>query len=102
MLDASLDANHGGHGMNSGLVKCRAQADRLREFGDTVVSHSVQRLAPPHVGGNVEPGNGGGFILHLRGLLLEGHALHQIRGPLLRRQGRIQVGSGGRVLRECG
>ena len=84
ILDAPLNANLGRHGVNSRRVEGRSQTDGLWILRYTLVDHAVQRLAPPLVGGNIEPRNCCRIVIHLRGLLGQGHAMHQVSGALLR------------------
>ena len=84
VLDASLNADLGRHGVNSRRIECRSQADRLGILGYTLVDHSVKGLAPPLVCGNVEPWNCRGVVLHLRSLLRKSHAVHQVGQPFVR------------------
>ena len=92
VLDAAFDTDLGGHGVNSRRVEGRSQADGLGILGNALVDDAVERLAPPLVCGNIEPRNCGGVVLHLRRLLREGHAMHQVGGPLLGGQLWIHVG----------
>ena len=67
-------------------------ADGLREHrGITGARHAVQRLAPPVVGRNAEPGDGRRGVLHLPDLLFQRHARDQIVHPLLDGQRRIAI-----------
>ena len=50
---------------------------------------AVQAFIPPVVFGDVKPGNGRGFILHLRNLLVQSHAVDQVVHAL--RHGKIGV-----------
>ena len=85
VLDASLNSDLGRHGVNSRRIESGGQTDRLGILGYALVDHSVQGLAPPLVGGNVEPWNCRGVVLHLRSLLSKRHAAHQVGGSLFRR-----------------
>ena len=101
VLDASLNADLGRHGVNARRIERRSQADRLGILGYALVDHSVERLAPPLVCGNVEPRNCRGVVLHLRSFLRKSHAVHQVGGPLLGRELRIHVGRIRGFLRNC-
>ena len=98
VLDAPLDADDLGHLVNSRRVEGGSQADGLGEFGGAVTHHAVQRLAPPVVGGHIQPRNGARLIHQLGGLLGERHAVHQIGCALLGGQAGVKVGGPG-VLR---
>ena len=91
VLDASLNANLGRHGVNSRRIERGSQADGLGILGYTLVDHSVKGLAPPLVCGNVEPWNCRGVVLHLRSLLRKSHSVHQVGSPLFRRQIGVQI-----------
>ena len=100
MLDAALGADDHGHLVNGGGVKGGAQADGLGKLGGSIPRHAVQRLAPPVVGRNVEPGNGSRLVHQLRGLLLQRHSADQVRRALLRGKAGVQIsGFGARRLR---
>ena len=91
VLDASLNADLGRHGVNSRRIEGGSQADGLRILGYALVDDSVKGLAPPLVGGNVEPRNCRGVVLHLRSLLRKSHPVHQVGSPLFRRQIGVQI-----------
>ena len=101
MLDAPLDADIDRHRMNCRDVESRGQADRLGKLGYAAIDHSVQRLAPPVVGRNVEPRNGARLVHQLRGLFFQGHAVDQVGCPLFGCQTRVQIGRVPCVLGKC-
>ena len=69
------------------------QADGLREDGgDPGPRHTVQGLAPPVVGGDVETLDRLRRVDHLRHLLFEGHPGHQVLNALIHRQVGVEVG----------
>ena len=80
-----------GHGVDARRVEGCRQADRLGIFRHALVDYAMQSLAPPLVRGNLEPRNGGRVVLHLRRFFRQRHAMHQVGGPLLWGQLRIQV-----------
>ena len=98
VLDASLNADLGRHGVNSRRIEGCSQADGLGILGYALVDHSVKGLAPPLVCGNVEPWNCRGVVLHLRSLLRKSHAVHQVGSPLFRRQIGVQIPRSRRTL----
>src|SRR5208282_5533797 len=66
--------------------------DRLgKHCGRAGSGHSVQRLTPPIVCGNLQGWDSAGLVYELRCLLLQGHSLNQIVDPLADWQGRVQV-----------
>ena len=74
------------------LVERSRHADGLREHrGRPVPGHPVQRLAPPVVSLYAERGHRGGIVHRHGSLLLERHAGHQVRRPLLGRQRTVLV-----------
>ena len=83
VLDTAFDADLPGHGMDAGCIESRCQADRLGIFRHALVDDAMQSLTPPLISGNVEPGNGGRVVLHLRRFFGERHAIDQVGGPLL-------------------
>src|ERR1700745_3401379 len=58
---------------------------------DARPTDSVQRFAPPIVGGYVQPLDGTRLIGQLGDLFFQGHAMYQVGGPLLGRQRRVQI-----------
>src|SRR5437868_2243991 len=76
-------------------VPGRGQPDRLGENGGEAGSRdAVQGLVPPVVGGHAEPVDGGGDVLHLVDLLLEGHARDKVGGARLEGEALIEIGNG--------
>ena len=63
-----------GHLVDGRRVEGGSEADGLRKLRGAVAHDAVQRLAPPVVGGHVEPGNGARLIHQLRDLLFQLHA----------------------------
>ena len=88
---APFYANHNGHTVDRIGVKSRGQANRLGELGGSVPSHTMQRLAPPVVVRHIQPRDGARLVYELGYLFLHGHAMNQVRRPLLWRQGWVQI-----------
>ena len=102
VLDASLNANLGRHGVNSRCIEGGSQADRLGILGYALVDDSMESLAPPLVCGNIETRHRGRIVLHLRSLLGESHPVHEVGSPLFRRQTGVQIRRIGRTLSDRG
>ena len=98
VLDASLNANLGRHGVNSRCIEGGSQTDRLGILGYALVDDSMESLAPPLVCGNIETRHRGRIVLHLRSLLGESHPVHEVGSPLFRRQTGVQIRRIGRIL----
>ena len=66
------------------ISKSCGQPDRFRKFRSPLAHHSVQRLAPPVVGRNMQSRNGAGLVDELAGFFFESHPVHQVCGALFR------------------
>jgi len=92
VLDPAFDANDIRHIVNGCRIECRGQPDRLRKFRCTVPGNAVEGLAPPVIGGYSEPLDRASLIDQLRGLLLQGHPVNEVRRSLLEGELRIEIG----------
>jgi len=97
-----LGASFGGDGLglvvDQVVIPGGGHADSLGEYGRVPrMGHSVQRFAPPVIGGNAEPWDGRRGVLHLEDLLFQRHARNKILDTFLKGQRRILV-RGGRLL----
>ncbi len=91
MLDPSLDADLARHGMNLRRIEGGSQPDGFRILSYALVYDAVEGLAPPLIGGNVEPRHCRGIVLHFRGFLGKGHPAHQVGSPLFCCQMGVQI-----------
>ena len=98
-LDSSFNADGDGHAMDGVGIKRGSQANRFGKLRGAAARHTVQRFAPPVVGGDVQPRDGPRLVGQLRDLFFYGHAVYQVGGPLLGRQRSVQIGRGGGILR---
>src|SRR6185437_11345216 len=91
VLDAPFDSDIGGHGVNARNIEGRAQSDRLGKLGYAGVDYPMKRLAPPVIGGHVEPWNGSGIVHKLRCFFLKRHAVYKISRALLGSEIGVQI-----------
>ena len=91
VLDPAFDADRGRHGVNAGGIECRREADGLRKLGRAVDRDTVERFAPPVIGGNAQAWDRPGLVDELRGLFLQRHPMYQIGCTLLRGEREILV-----------
>ena len=92
VLGAPLNGDRRCNPVHQRRIPRRRQADRLRKIRrKSVARHSVQRLIPPVVCGNIQPRDRRRNVLHLAHLFFERHAAHQVFRAVLRRQRWIQV-----------
>ena len=96
VLDAALGADRHGHRVNCGRVERGGQADRLGKLGGAIQQHTVERLAPPVVGWNLQARNRASLVHQLRSLLFQRQTGNQIIYALLSGQGGIEIGRVGR------
>ena len=93
VLCAGLVADGRGHLPHQRYIEGRGQADCLRKHrGLPCPCHAMQPLIPPVVGGHTQPFDCRRGILHLRGLLFQGHLRDECGGPLLEACRDIQPG----------
>jgi hypothetical protein len=82
VLGAELGADRVRHALDERIVPRGGQADRLREHGGVAGARdAVQAFAPPVVGGDAEPRDGGRRGLQLAGFFFQCHAGQQALGP---------------------
>eukprot|EP00962_Isochrysis_galbana_P046641 scaffold18809_cov102-Isochrysis_galbana.AAC.4 len=90
VLAAGLGARHVAHQVEKALVERRGQPDDLRKGGGHARSrHAVQRLVPPVVPRDLQPGNGGRVVAEQARLLVHAQRRHQCGGALFERLGGI-------------
>ncbi len=81
------------HAVDDRGVPGGAHADGLRKHGGIACAgDTVQRLVPRLVVGNAEPGNRGGPVFKLCGLLIQGHAPDQIVSAFGRGELGVEIG----------
>ena len=96
--DPSFDADVVRHLVNARDIEGRGEADGLGKLRGAVHRNAVQRLAPPVVGGTPSRGIARAPLTSCEAFSSQRHAVHEIGGALLRRQGRIQIGRLDRIL----
>src|SRR5450755_2008683 len=91
VLYAAFGPDDNGHLANQVRIESSAQADWFRELRCAIARHTVQRLAPPVVGGHLKARYRARLVHHLRRLLLERHPLNEIGRTLFRRQVGVKI-----------
>ncbi len=93
VLGAGFGGNDLGLATHEINVPGSCHGDGLRKHRRVArARHAVQRLVPPIVGRDAQPGNGRSGVLHLQDLLLERQARDKIVNPLFNWQGGILEG----------
>jgi hypothetical protein len=86
MLRSRLVADHGGDFEHHLFVEARGKSDGLREHRRGAgTRYAMQRLVPPLIRRNAQPGDCRRVVAQLSDLLFQRHARHQVCRALLER-----------------